>query len=352
MMYERFFAIDNVCAWPNLTLLPDGSIIAAVFNQPCHGKWEGDVDCYKSTDGGASWNKCGAIAPHEPGTVRMNVGGGLTPGGDLVYIVSGWDNVKPPPHALEGQHRAVCRVLDPWVCRSSDGGATWTHTSGGVDLDRPDATGGGIVPFGNIVRAADGSLAMAMHTAASQASGQRGAAHVLRSRDDGRTWGEPIKLGDDLNETDIVALDDTRWLAASRAWKGTHLEGFISDDAGRTWRASDQLTGPSQHPAHLLKLADGRVLLTYGMRHRGLYGIAARITPDGEKWSAPIFVVRFDHPACGDGGYPACIQRDDGTIVTAFYAQATAAHQRYHVGIVRWDVDELFTVNTSAYAGF
>jgi Na+/melibiose symporter-like transporter len=36
-------AIDNVCAWPNLTKLPDGAIIATIFNQPCHGLWEGDV---------------------------------------------------------------------------------------------------------------------------------------------------------------------------------------------------------------------------------------------------------------------------------------------------------------------
>ncbi len=38
---REIIAIDNVCAWPNLTKMPDGSIVAAIFNQPTHGGWEG-----------------------------------------------------------------------------------------------------------------------------------------------------------------------------------------------------------------------------------------------------------------------------------------------------------------------
>jgi len=45
-------AVDNVCAWPNLTRLNDGSIIATIFNQPSHGSMAGDVDCWATTDGG------------------------------------------------------------------------------------------------------------------------------------------------------------------------------------------------------------------------------------------------------------------------------------------------------------
>ena len=44
-MSERYVAIDDVCAWPNLTKMPDGTIVATIFNRPCHGKWEGDVEC-------------------------------------------------------------------------------------------------------------------------------------------------------------------------------------------------------------------------------------------------------------------------------------------------------------------
>ncbi len=34
---KRVVAVENVCAWPNLTLLPDGTVVAIFFNQPAHG---------------------------------------------------------------------------------------------------------------------------------------------------------------------------------------------------------------------------------------------------------------------------------------------------------------------------
>ena len=36
---ERYMAIDNVCAWPNLTLMPDGSVVATIFNRPYHQRY-------------------------------------------------------------------------------------------------------------------------------------------------------------------------------------------------------------------------------------------------------------------------------------------------------------------------
>ena len=41
---ERYVAVDNVCAWPNLTVLRDGTIVAVGFNKPSHGGVVGDTD--------------------------------------------------------------------------------------------------------------------------------------------------------------------------------------------------------------------------------------------------------------------------------------------------------------------
>ena len=49
---ERYVAIDNKGNWPNLTLMPDGSIVATVFGEPAHGLWEGSPECWISRDGG------------------------------------------------------------------------------------------------------------------------------------------------------------------------------------------------------------------------------------------------------------------------------------------------------------
>ena len=48
-------AIEDVCAWPNLTILGDGEILATLFNKPAHGSVPGDTDCWISADGGRMW---------------------------------------------------------------------------------------------------------------------------------------------------------------------------------------------------------------------------------------------------------------------------------------------------------
>ena len=102
---ERFIAVDNVCAWPNLTLLPDGSIIATIFNQPSHGKLEGDVECWASTDGGRLWELRGTAAAHEPGGNRMNVSAGLAADAVRIAIEVQTDDGK-------GNYRACCQELE------------------------------------------------------------------------------------------------------------------------------------------------------------------------------------------------------------------------------------------------
>ena len=62
---ERYVAIDNKCAWPNLTLMPDGSIVASVFGEPCHLLWEGAAECWRSPDGGRSWSFLSVPVPNE-----------------------------------------------------------------------------------------------------------------------------------------------------------------------------------------------------------------------------------------------------------------------------------------------
>lgn len=47
----RFVAVDNVCAWPNLNVLPDGTIAAIIHKQPSHGKMAGTIECWASKDG-------------------------------------------------------------------------------------------------------------------------------------------------------------------------------------------------------------------------------------------------------------------------------------------------------------
>jgi hypothetical protein len=317
-------AVDNVCAWPNLTLLPDGAIVATIFNQPSHGSAAGDVECWASTDGGQTWQKRGTPAAHEPETNRMNVAAGLAGNGDLLVISSGWSNRYPP-----GKKGAAFRagILDPWVCRSHDGGRTWTVAQKAFPATGP--RGGACIPFGDIVAGHDGRLRVAIYEVPHLRDDR---VYIYRSPDDGKTWGEPVALdaAQYRNETALIHLGSGRWLAAARA---SELQLYRSEDDARTWTACGPVTGASQHPGDLLRLRDGRLLLSYGNRTASR-GVDVRFSrDDGKSWSPPRRVVEF----AGDGGYPASVERADGQVVTAFYASRTPGHGRYHMGVAIWD---------------
>jgi len=322
-------AVDNVCAWPNLTVLGDGSIVATIFNQPSHGSVAGDVECWATDDSGATWHKRGTPAPHEPDCNRMNVAAGRANNGDLIVIASGWSNRYPA-----GKAGAPFRagILEPWVCRSQDGGRTWSVDKETFPAEAPN--GGQCIPFGDILAGNDGALRAAIYAPVKRRDDR---VYVYRSADDGKTWGQPAALDENAyrNETALLHLGDGRWLAAVRE-NGLHLHR--STDDARNWEYVARLTGPAQHPGHLLRLRDGRIILSSGNRTAGDKGVDVRESLDeGQTWSEPVRVVDFQ----GDGGYPSSVQLPDGQVLTAYYASQIAGHARYHMGVVTWDPQRL-----------
>jgi hypothetical protein len=332
---ERYIAIDNVCAWPNLTLAPQGTILAVIFGQPAHLSWEGDCECWASEDSGLTWSRRGVPGPHRPGGNRGNHAVGLARDGSVVALVSGYEGLPAPSETT--------RIIPSIACRSCDLGRTWEQTS-----EIPAHEGCSLpVPFGDIVMLSDGSLGAALY-AASEDGGSCNA-YLYRSTDDGRTWRNPARIGTGINETALLMLGEGRLLAAARTEDDECLALYSSADDGRTWSGQVAVTLGGQHPAHLLRLADGRILLTYGIRNAGLTGVGYRISAnEGQAWANPHLLVDISrdtgpaaevHPGQAptwDCGYPASVQLPDGMVVTAYYARSTPAHMRYHMGVVRW----------------
>ncbi len=338
---ERYIAIDNVCAWPNLTKMPDGAIIATIFNQPCHGLWEGDVECWASEDGGRLWRLRGTPAPHEPGTNRMNVAAGLAANGDLVVLASGW-NHRPRQGEGAAGHDGEARPLLPWVCRSTDGGRTWTRAE---TLLPPEKKSARIIPFGDVVQLKDGTLGVCIY---SWQPPDEHNCYFYSSTDDGRTWTiRGVIQESNINETAPLVLANGDLLACARTLDDQHLELFRSTDHGCTWTREQAVSGAMQHPAHLLTLADGRILLTYGRRGEPFFqGIGYRLSADGGRtWSEPAILLESHHRTDmkwphSDGGYPASVPLDDGRIATAWYSSAApGVHERYHMGMAIWTVE-------------
>ncbi len=319
---ERYVAVDNVCAWPNLTLLKDGTLTATIFNQPHHGKGAGDVESWVSTDGGRMWELGGVAAPRAPGSNRMNVAAGAAHDGSVVVLASGW-----------GGAGFRERIMPSLVCRSSDGGRTWEQSSG---VTLPDGVQN-LIPFGDIVQAPGNILVAPGYSWRLPHVPPAGStAYVIFSRDDGRTWTENAVIAeDDYNETALIRLRSGRWLAAIRTHRDGHLELFGSEDEARSWAPGGTLTPSRHHPAHLVQLHDGRVILTYGIREAGHKGVGYRVSSDdGRTWGAPEHLIHLE--GTGDGGYPATVQLADEMLVTAYYSDGIHDHRRYHMGVVRW----------------
>ncbi|MBM4045661.1 MAG: exo-alpha-sialidase [Planctomycetes bacterium] len=338
---KPMMAVDNACAWPNLTVLRDGTIVATLFNAPYHANIVGDVDCWASEDGGRTWRKRGTPAPHDPPiSNRMNVAAGLARNGDLIVISSGWllEAPRKPPEGVPPGYASLVRILDPWVCRSSDGGRTWTIDKQAFPAQT--AFGGPPVPFGDIVFGQDGTLRVAayakptgIHKVESAMTPRVRRAYVYRSRDDGTTWGEPVALDDgkSCSETALLHLGQSQWLAAARTI-GEGLQLYESRDDARTWTNRMRLPADG-YPGHFLRLRDGRLLLSFGSRSgvdRATKVLWSR--DDGKTWSGPVFVVDYRL----DGGYPSSVQLPDGNVLTAYYAREADYHGRYHMGVVIW----------------
>lgn len=89
-------------------------------------------------------------------------------------------------------------------------------------------------------------------------------------------------------------------------------------DDGRSFAKPHPILGDlGGSPAHLLRLSNGMLLSAYGYREAP-YGIRAMFSDDaGETWDTD-WVLDAQAPS-GDLGYPATIERKDGSLLTVYY---------------------------------
>lgn len=148
----------------------------------------------------------------------------------------------------------------------------------------------------------------------------------LRSEDDGETWSfGTIAADPDMDashgETALAQARNGDIVAMMRSEPalGTNMWVSRSSDRGKTWSKAKE-TPLHGHPAHLLRLQDGRILCSYGLRDQPV-GIRACVSPDdGRSWPAEnILVLRTGPDFKRDSGYPITLQADDGTLLTVYY---------------------------------
>jgi sialidase-1 len=320
--------------WPTIARRSTGELLL-VFSggRESHVCPFGRVELMRSQDGGATWRwpqvlADGPIDDRDAGVME-------TPRGSIVVTTftslayadqfekarripagqpGGWDEVKlrewtAVHERLSDDQRQ--NELGCWMLRSTDGGITWSARYR-VPVNSPHGP----------IALRDGRL---LYPGVSLWDDDRRVG-VCASSDDGQSWDWladiPARPGDkaaDYHELHAVEAADGRIICHIRNHNPANTNETLqseSTDGGRTWSLPHPI-GVWGLPSHLLRLRDGRLLMTYGYRRKP-FGNQARVSADnGTTWGEPITLSHDG--VTGDLGYPSTAECDEGWLVTVWY---------------------------------
>ena len=176
----------------------------------------------------------------------------------------------------------------------------------------------------------------------SKSSGKEGRPFCARTTDGGKTWTFVGWIGPEPTGYSImpstVRLADGGLLSAIRSRNGDRswIDAFFSADQGVNWelRSTPAPDTGEGNPAAMLRLQDGRLCITYGVR-KAPFGMRARLSKDDGRTWGPEITLRDDGGG-RDLGYPRAIQRPDGKVVTAYYFYHDHGEPRYIAATI-WD---------------
>lgn len=273
-----------------------------------------------SPDNGVSWSRLQPAA--DEGVDIRNPAFGITSEGQWILSYMEMDSYKNGYWA-PAEKPSIGRIF----FRRSKDGKQWSDPQP-IDVgDHPIAC-----PYGKIVELSDGRLLMSLY------GGDN--AYVIRSNDGGATWEDISLISEGFNETTLLPLPSGRILAALRSAGGDNWAAGVhvaaSTDGGRTWSSPVQVTGDAQHPADMIVLQNGDIVLTHGHR-RPPYGVRALISRnEGRTWEHDKTLVLVADCTSPDVGYPSSVQLPGGDIFTAYYAvnsQSIMQGTRYPLGV-------------------
>lgn len=329
--------LASYIGWPTLIRRRSGELwVVASGGRESHVCPFGQVIAITSPDDGRTWTwprvlHDGPIDDRDAGIVETARGTLIaTTFTSLAYVdslkkaqssgswpedrLARWNSVHQ--RLPEGSHTAQ---LGQWTLRSEDGGISWKAA------ERCPTNS----PHGPI-QLRDGRLLYPGKELWTE-SKQVGA---WESRDDGKTWQHLAKIPARSDDNPKTGYHELHGVEASNGTIIVHIRNHNkpnenetlqteSTDGGQSWsiphplKVTDGSTGVWGLPSHLLRLQDGRLLMTYGHRRAPL-GNQARISSDnGTSWSEPILVS--DDASSWDLGYPSTAELADHTLITVWY---------------------------------
>lgn len=336
MEHVVIFRDPNVYAvFPNVRYDPHTGRLSVSFSarvQRSHIDTKGATSLTMiSDDGGKTWQK-GDPLPEKPF---------WGPEGRQIRVWGKWWQEHPAEKRAELEQQgylvrdvrpsvvAICTGIMSSISR--DQGKTWQSR----EIEYPFMAC--LAPGMNSLQLVDGTILFPVYGC--QKPQDKDSSWLLRSTDFGESWQfipVGVKPDLDLNEPAIIESNDGRLLIVMRTEKSRdHMWQAFSDDKGATWHSLKD-TGVQGHPPDLLRLQDGRLLLSYGYRHPP-FGIRAVVSRDGgQTWDLQhIWALRSNGGGI-DLGYPHSVQLADGTVVTVYYFVEPGGMQ--YIACTRWRV--------------
>lgn len=330
---------DLYHGWPTIARRRSGELLVA-----CSGGREahvcpfGRVEVIRSRDDGRTWSDPEVVADtllddrdagvletargtvlvttftslaYEPILVKAEKIAPGTPGAWDPARLARWQKARDTLSAEQRKQRLGCWIMRMSEPPTSGGNAAWS------------------APLDSLVNSPHGPCQLAdgrLLYAGKELWKAPGRIGVCQSADDGRSWQWlaeiPTRAGDDVknyHELHGVECAAGRLVVQirnhNRANAGETLQ-TESTDGGKSWSTPHEI-GVWGLPSHLLRLRDGRLVMTYGHR-RPPFGNQARVSADdGRSWSEPVIIS--GDGAGGDLGYPSTVELADGTLLSVWY---------------------------------
>ncbi len=329
---------NRYIGWPTVCRLKNDDLLA-VFSgdRDAHACPWGKVQAVRSADDGETWSAPTTVA-NGPLDDR-DAGVVVFPDGEIIvtyftsvayrskkFLKTDWP--RDDPHYWWKRHddkisaKTRKEALGYFLVRSKDDGRTWGEPEK-MTLDAH-------APHGPILLK-DGGL---FQFGLVQSADGNCLIRAMRSDDRGRTWRTVCreighsgrnKLGYAIyDEPHAAELPDGTFVGFVRNNCDSSpmvMQRTLSTDGGCTWTPFES-SGLVGLPPHLTALGGKRVLCVYGRRERAFgFGEFAALSDDGGATWDAAHEITLARSHCGDLGYPSTAVLPDGKLVTVYYQQ-------------------------------
>ena len=275
-----------VATFPSITVLDDGSLLAAYRAGPTKESIGDATEVRRSTDGGRTWS--------EPWVPFSNDHAGVHGGLQCLYITriaaghliacGCWVNREAfPGKSVFNPETEGCLPMEILVADSFDQGrtfSTWRQVAMTPDVGPASLTS-------PILKLASGRLAISVESNKTYLDSSKWFQKVVYvySQDEGKTWTKPVVVCQDPTGTTFywdqrtVVAPDGRlvafsWIYQKEENRYLNMRRHLSRDEGATYTTGEDL-GITDQPGHPAILPDGRIVLPWVDRY-GTQSIRAR----------------------------------------------------------------------------